>query len=91
VIGVLLTGLLTDGTSGLQAIKHAVVQDPSDAAYSQMPQSAIRHVAIDHVLPLEDIPGGLVELVREPAPSAREIPEEIRVEALPRRLAKWSK
>jgi two-component system, chemotaxis family, protein-glutamate methylesterase/glutaminase len=86
VIGVLLTGLLNDGTSGLLAIKRcgglAVVQDPSDAAYSQMPQSAIRHVAIDHVLPLEDIPGGLVELVREPAPSAREIPEEIRVEAL---------
>jgi two-component system chemotaxis response regulator CheB len=86
VIGVLLTGLLNDGTSGLQAIKRcggvAIVQDPSDAAYAEMPRSAIRHVAIDHVLPLEDIPGGLVELVREPAPPAGEIPEEIRVEAL---------
>ena len=37
VIGVLLTGMLNDGTSGLQAIKRcgglAVVQDPNDAAY----------------------------------------------------------
>ena len=86
VIGVLLTGLLNDGTSGLQAIKRcgglAVVQDPSDAAYDEMPRSAIRHVAIDHVLPLEDICASLVELVREPAPPAGEVPEEIRVEAL---------
>jgi two-component system chemotaxis response regulator CheB len=48
---------LNDGTSGLQAIKRcgglAVVQDPSDAAYGQMPRSAIRHVAVDQVLPLD--------------------------------------
>jgi two-component system, chemotaxis family, protein-glutamate methylesterase/glutaminase len=86
VIGVLLTGLLNDGTSGLQAIKRcgglAVVQDPSDAAYAEMPGSAIRYVAIDRVLPLEEICAGLVELVREPAPPAGAVPEEIRMEAL---------
>jgi two-component system chemotaxis response regulator CheB len=86
VIGVLLTGLLNDGTSGLQAIKRcgglALVQDPSDAAYAEMPRSAIRHGAIDRVLPLEDICAGLVELVREPAAPAGKVPEEIRVEAL---------
>jgi two-component system chemotaxis response regulator CheB len=86
VIGVLLTGLLNDGTSGLQAIKRcgglAVVQDPSDAAYAEMPRSAIRHAAIDHVLPLEEISAALVALVREPPPPAEEVPEEIRVEAL---------
>ena len=86
VIGVLLTGLLNDGTSGLQAIKRcgglAVVQDPSDAAYDEMPRSAIRHVATDHVLPLEEISAGLVALAREPRPPAGEIPGEIRAEAL---------
>ncbi len=86
VIGVLLTGLLNDGTSGLQAIKRcgglAIVQDPSDAAYDQMPRSAIRHVVVDHVVPLEEISAGLLALVREPPPPAGEVPEEIRVEAL---------
>ena len=86
VIGVLLTGLLNDGTSGLQAIKRcgglAVVQDPSDAAYDEMPRSAIRHVATDHVLPLEEISAGLVTRAREPRPPAGEISGEIRAEAL---------
>ena len=86
VIGVLLTGLLNDGTSGLQAIKRcgglAVVQDPSDAAYAEMPRSALRHVVVDHVLPLEEISAGLAALVHEPPPAAGEIPGEIRIEAL---------
>lgn len=56
VIGVLLTGLLDDGTAGLQAIKRcggiAIVQDPGDAESSSMPSSAIRYVEVDHVVPL---------------------------------------
>ena len=47
VIGVVLTGLLNDGTAGLRAIKLcgglAVVQDPDDAAYDSMPRSAIEN------------------------------------------------
>jgi two-component system, chemotaxis family, protein-glutamate methylesterase/glutaminase len=86
VIGVVLTGLLNDGTSGLQAIKRcgglAVVQDPSDAAHDEMPQSAIRHVAVDHVLPLEEISAALVALMLELRPPAGEVPEEIQAEAL---------
>ena len=86
VIGVVLTGLLNDGAAGLQAIKRcgglAVVQDPDDAAYDEMPRSAIRHVAADHVLPLDAIPAALAALALDRPAPAGEVPDEIRAEAL---------
>jgi hypothetical protein len=78
VIGVLLTGLLNDGSSGLQAIKLcgglAIVQDPSDAAYDEMPRSAIQCVAVDHILPLDAIPAKLAALTVERRPPPCEVP-----------------
>jgi two-component system chemotaxis response regulator CheB len=62
-IGVVLSGMLDDGTIGLLAIKLrgglAVVQDPQDALFDSMPRSVLRHVAADHVLPAAEI-GGVV-------------------------------
>ena len=59
VAGVVLTGNLDDGTRGLLAITQrggvAVVQDPADADFAGMPQSAIANVPVDHVLPAADI------------------------------------
>jgi two-component system chemotaxis response regulator CheB len=70
-IGVILTGSLDDGTAGLWAIKclggTAVVQAPADAQVPSMPESAIRHVAVDDILPLADIPALLMSLVSRPA------------------------
>ncbi|HEU4700422.1 MAG TPA: chemotaxis protein CheB [Gemmatimonadales bacterium] len=67
VVGVLLSGTLDDGTTGLEAIRRhggiTVVQDPDDALYGAMPRSALEHVAIDYVLPLADLPAALVQLV----------------------------
>ena len=67
VIGVLLTGLLDDGTAGLQAIKAgggmAVVQHPSDAQAPSMPASAMRFVDVDHAVPLNEMGALLRQLV----------------------------
>jgi chemotaxis response regulator CheB len=57
-IGVILSGLLKDGTFGLKAIKEAggiaLVQDPDEAAYPEMPRSAIKSDgAIDLVGPID--------------------------------------
>ncbi len=68
-IGVILTGHLNDGTTGLQEIKRrggiTVVQDPNDADYPEMPRSAAAHVKIDYCVPLADIPRLLNQLVAE--------------------------
>ncbi len=57
--GVLLSGMLSDGTMGLMAVKAhgglAIVQDPEEAAFSSMPEHAVRYVGVDYVLPVLDI------------------------------------
>jgi two-component system chemotaxis response regulator CheB len=72
VIGVILTGNLDDGTSGLAAVKRhgglAFVQDPEDALFPSMPQSAIEHVAVDRVAPLRQLAKLVIEATKEPAP-----------------------
>jgi two-component system chemotaxis response regulator CheB len=69
VVGVVLTGMLDDGTAGLWAIKDqggiAMVQDPATADAAGMPESAIRHVRIDHVLGVPEIAERIVALTRE--------------------------
>jgi two-component system chemotaxis response regulator CheB len=67
VIGVVLTGGLNDGTAGLIEVQQhggtTVVQHPDDAASPSMPSSALRHVKVNHCLPLQEIPALLAGLV----------------------------
>jgi two-component system chemotaxis response regulator CheB len=53
VIGVITSGALDDGTSGLWEIKRngglAIAQDPNEAEISSMPENAIRAVHVDHI------------------------------------------
>jgi len=75
VIGVVLSGNLDDGTSGLRAIKRrgglAIVQDPEDAMFSSMPQSAIDHAKVDRVVPIRAMARTIVDAMGEPVDAAR--------------------
>ena len=68
-IGVVLSGALDDGSAGLWTIKDyggvAVVQDPSDAEVSSMPDNAIQQVTVDHIVPVSRIGELLVHLSKE--------------------------
>lgn len=70
VAGVLLSGLLDDGTSGLWTIKQvggrALVQHPEDAEYDAMPMSALRAVHVDGILPAPGLGPALRRLVTDP-------------------------
>jgi two-component system chemotaxis response regulator CheB len=67
VIGVILSGLLDDGTVGLREIKRAgglaIVQDPRDTEWPSMPQSALNHVEVDYSVPAAQIGTLLAQLV----------------------------
>jgi two-component system, chemotaxis family, CheB/CheR fusion protein len=67
-IGVLLSGTGSDGTIGLKWIKErgglTVVQEPTEAAFDGMPQSAIATGLMDLVLPVHEMPAQIVNFVR---------------------------
>ncbi|MDB5900461.1 MAG: CheB methylesterase [Ramlibacter sp.] len=62
--GVVLSGMLDDGTAGLWAIKEhkgfALAQEPAEALYPSMPESARDHVALDHVGPVAQLAAELL-------------------------------
>jgi two-component system, chemotaxis family, protein-glutamate methylesterase/glutaminase len=86
VIGVVLTGMLDDGTAGLIAIKKCggitVVQDPKEATYPEMPQSAMNNSKVDHCVLIAEMGGLLEKLTHEPPGEKKPIPADIRTEAV---------
>lgn len=72
-IAVVLSGMGSDGTLGLQAIKATggltVVQAPESAQFDAMPKSAIKADCGDIVAPASEIPARILDYVRRvPAP-----------------------
>ena len=67
-VGVVLSGTLRDGALGLAAIKLrggvTIVQDPAEALFGGMPESALRTTEVDYCLPTAHIPRRLVELTQ---------------------------
>ncbi|MBN1473482.1 MAG: PAS domain-containing protein [Syntrophaceae bacterium] len=67
-IAVILSGMGSDGTMGLRAIKEkaglALVQEPASAKFDSMPRSAIAAGLADIVAPADDLPGKIIDYLR---------------------------
>ncbi|MBN2438779.1 MAG: PAS domain-containing protein [Deltaproteobacteria bacterium] len=80
-IGVILSGMGSDGTMGLRAIKEklglVLVQEPVSAKFDSMPKSAITAGLADLIAPVEDLPGKIIDYLRHTLVIAKaEIPLE---------------
>src|ERR1700712_2043370 len=71
VIGLVLSGLLNDGASGLAAVKDCggvtVVQNPADAEAEEMPLGALEACDVDYRAPVGELAALLSELARTTA------------------------
>ncbi len=67
-IGVILSGMGSDGTLGLRAIKEkaglTLVQEPATARFDSMPRSAIDAGLADLVAPARELPGKIIDNLR---------------------------
>jgi two-component system chemotaxis response regulator CheB len=83
-VGVVLSGLLNDGASGLSAIKAcggtAIVQHPLDAQSDQMPLAALEAVDADRVASAAELAQTLAEVVLEDAGQPIPPPESLELE-----------
>ncbi|MEI7733313.1 MAG: chemotaxis protein CheB [Verrucomicrobiota bacterium] len=67
-IGVILSGMGSDGTLGLRAIKEkagvVLVQEPATAKFDSMPRSAIEAGLADIVAPVAELPGRILAYLK---------------------------
>ena len=84
-IGIILSGLLDDGTSGMWAIKRSggacIVQDPNQAEYPDMPLSVINNMEADHVTTLEEIGPLIAETVKHKKGRKKAVPKDVLAES----------
>jgi two-component system, chemotaxis family, CheB/CheR fusion protein len=67
-IGVILSGMGSDGTLGISAIKEKAgaifVQDPANAKFDGMPNSAIESGQADVIAPVKELPGKILSFLQ---------------------------
>lgn len=92
VVGVLLTGLLDDGAAGLWEIQQhngaTVVQEPEEATFRSMPDSAIRGLNVQYIVRLSQMAPLLTKLAmshdNQPIqPAAEKVLEEASTQTCP--------
>ena len=66
-VGVILSGMGSDGSLGMKAIKAkngvAAVQDPASAKFDSMPRRALEAVTADIIAPAGELPAKLIEFL----------------------------
>jgi two-component system CheB/CheR fusion protein len=79
-IGVILSGMGSDGTLGLRAIKESaglvLVQNPKEAKFDSMPRSAIDADLADMVAPVAELPGKIIAYLHR-TPLSRDLKEPV--------------
>jgi two-component system, chemotaxis family, protein-glutamate methylesterase/glutaminase len=85
VIGIILTGLLDDGTSGMASIKRSggitIVQNPNEADYPDMPISVLENMDVDYVESLSRMGELLTEIIAATNPEPVQVPFDVIQEA----------
>jgi two-component system, chemotaxis family, CheB/CheR fusion protein len=77
-IGIILSGMGTDGTSGVRAIKEklgmVMVQDIKSARSDGMPRGAIDTGLVDYIAPAEELPAKLIAYVTHASIAPKKAP-----------------
>jgi two-component system chemotaxis response regulator CheB len=85
VIGIILSGLMDDGTSGMLAIKRSggvcIVQEPSEALYPDMPNSVLNQVEVDYQVSIADMGYIIKDNLTKPPSHIKQIPRDVKIEA----------
>ncbi len=85
VTGIILTGLLDDGTSGMTAIKRSgglcIVQDPAEAEFPDMPNNVLRAVEVDYSVPVSEMEYILTDQFSRSSNKETEAPADVKLEA----------
>ncbi|MEJ7671904.1 MAG: chemotaxis protein CheB [Chitinophagaceae bacterium] len=83
-IGVVLTGLLDDGTTGMLAIKRSggtcIVQDPNEAEYPDMPLAVLNNMEVDYSIGLAEM-GEVIESITQTNPEEKPAPDDVIIES----------
>jgi two-component system chemotaxis response regulator CheB len=84
-IGIILTGLMDDGTSGMWAIKRSggvcIVQDPDQAEYPDMPLSVMNQMEVDHVVSLAEMGPLIADIIEHFKKGKTAVPEDVIAES----------
>ncbi len=77
-VGLVMTGMGSDGAEGLAALRRAggrtLAQDAASCVVNGMPRAAALRGAVERVVPLDGLPAALVRLVTEGAGAGRAVP-----------------
>lgn len=80
-IGIILSGMGSDGSLGLRAIKEqagiVLVQEPATAKFDSMPRAAIEAVMVDLVAPANELPEKLISILNRSSLVTSKTPQSL--------------